>query len=51
MPAAISISLSLYLGFSVIAICAALLLPIETKGRPLQVSFVTLIFVNINNPS
>lgn len=38
MPEAVTISLSLYLGFAVIGVFAALLLPIETKGRALEVS-------------
>ncbi|XP_031549488.1 synaptic vesicle 2-related protein-like isoform X2 [Actinia tenebrosa] len=42
MPAAVNISLSLYLGFAVLGVCAALLLPIETKGRALQVSLLLI---------
>ena len=37
MPHSILLSLSLYSGFSVVGIIAVLLLPIETKGRALQV--------------
>ena len=37
MPHSILLSLSLYSGFSVLGIITVLLLPIETKGRALQV--------------
>ncbi|XP_020628427.1 synaptic vesicle 2-related protein-like [Orbicella faveolata] len=42
MPHSILLSLSLYSGFSVLGIVTVLLLPIETKGRALQVSRTTV---------
>jgi len=37
MPQSILLSLSLYSGFSILGIVTVFLLPIETKGRALQV--------------
>lgn len=42
MPHSILLSLSLYSGFSVLGIITVLLLPIETKGRALQVRAKTV---------
>ena len=42
MPHSILLSLSLYSGFSVLGIVTVLLLPIETKGRALQVRATTV---------
>ncbi|KAK3736284.1 hypothetical protein QZH41_020745 [Actinostola sp. cb2023] len=40
MPAATTISIALYFGFAATAIIAVILLPIETKGRALQVGLL-----------